>query len=535
MKNQKRGIFKRGILAAVTLVLAVFVALAGCSKSTGGASETASPSGSPSSATATPAAPLTIDWVNFPGSTTESNYVSQYFEKKFNIKLKQVYTTAYGDYKQKLQLRLSSGDIPDVMFVFDPGDLNKYASQGLLAEVPMDTITKYAPKTKAGLDKQAPQGWYYTNVNGKNYGLPTFYYTGQFHTKQMWRTDLLEKAGIKKIPQTIDEFTQAFAALKKIDVYGMSTGGNSFYKQFQTIFGAYGVMPTQWMLKDGKVVNGAVQPEAKEALAQLAEWYKAGYIDPEFVTGKDLDPKFISGKYAFYDNANVYSLDETNPNSFINLVKKADPNSKVEFGPLPKGPQGKTGGWAWGTAGNIWAFGKQLEKDPAKLQKALQIIDEIQNNEETWLALAWGEQGKHWDYNNPAQGADSGLKRLAPYNDPTKVQAEGLADISNGTTLWAAQPNIDMIGKYYGKKMQDLYKLYNNSISDIFGKSDILPSSGKYWGDLIKLKTDTYAAIVRGDKPVSYFDDFVKQWNEKGGSQLEKEANDLYNSMKGKK
>jgi len=47
---------------------------------------------------------------------------------------------------------------------------------------------------------------------------------------------------------------------------------------------------------------------------------------------------------------------------------------------------------------------------------------------------------------------------------------------------------------------------------------------------LIKLKTDTYAAIIRGDKPISVFDDFVKQWNDRGGSQLEKEANDLYTS-----
>ncbi|MDR6550869.1 extracellular solute-binding protein [Paenibacillus qinlingensis] len=528
MTNQKRVNWMKGS----TLLLAASLTLIGCTKEEPASQPTAASSAAPSTAAATPAQTLTFNWVNFPGVSTESNYASQYLEKKFNIKLNKVYTTAYADYKQKLQLQLSSGEIPDVMFVFDPGELNKYASQGLLAEVPKSLLEKYAPRTKANLDKQAPQGWYYSNVGGKNYGLTTFYFTGQFNAKQTWRTDLLKQAGITKVPETIDEFTAAFAALKKIGVYGMSTPGNSYYNQFHSIFGAYGVQPTQWMLKDGKVVNAAVQPEAKEALTKLVEWYKAGYIDPDFVTGQDLGPKFTQGKFAFNDNSNVSAVDESNPNSAISLLKKANPNGTIVFGPPPVGPQGKSGAWAWGTAGNIWAFGKQLEKSPEKLQKALQIIDEIQNNEEVWLALAWGEKGKHYDFNDPAAGVSAGLKRIGAFTDPSKLQAEGIPDLANGTTAWAAQPNIDIVAKYYNKNILDAFKTYNKPVNDIFGKSDSLPSSGKFWGDLIKLKTDTYAAIVRGDKPVSYFDDFVKQWNDKGGTQLEKEANELYASMK---
>ena len=75
----------------------------------------------------------------------------------------------------------------------------------------------------------------------------------------------------------------------------------------------------------------------------------------------------------------------------------------------------------------------------------------------------------------------------------------------------------------------------NQPVWDNFGKSDVLPSSGKYWGDLTKLKLDAYVQIVRGDKPVSYFDEFVKQWNDMGGAQLEKEANELYKSVQGGK
>lgn len=514
---------KAGAFLATALLGAA--ALSGC---TAGGNDPAPAAG----ANGQSGARLEIDWMNYPGAIAEQSYGQQYLESTFGIKLKKLYPIAYADFKQKQQIQLSSGEVPDVLFILDPGELSKYASQGLLAEVPLDLIAKHAPRTKANLDKQAPQGWYYTNVGGKNYGLPTFYFTGQFHAKQVWRTDLLTKAGVAKIPETLEEFTAAFAALKKIGVYGMSTTGQSYYNQFHTIFGAYGLMPTQWMLKDGKVVNAAVQPEAKEALTLLADWYKAGYIDPEFVTGKDLGPKFNAGKYAFMDSAHVTSTDEDNPNSIVSAVRKVNPEGKVAFGPLPKGPKGLSGGWAWGTAGNIWAFGKQLEKQPEKLAKALEMMDAMQNDENTWLALAWGEKGKHWDFKDAAKGVEGGLKRTPSYEDVTMLQKDGIVDLASGVTFWGAQPNIDIIAKYYGKSGLEKFQLYNRSIFDLFGKSDILPSSGKYWGDLLKLKTEAYAAIVRGDKPAAYFDEFVKQWNDKGGAQLEKEANELYQASK---
>ena len=40
-------------------------------------------------------------------------------------------------------------------------------------------------------------------------------------------------------------------------------------------------------MKDGKVEFACVQPEMKEALAKLREWYKEGLIDPEFITGEN--------------------------------------------------------------------------------------------------------------------------------------------------------------------------------------------------------------------------------------------------------
>ncbi|MCZ8518229.1 MULTISPECIES: type 2 periplasmic-binding domain-containing protein [Paenibacillus] len=513
--------WKTPTLAAI---LALSTVLTGCSQDNN-PGDKASPS-----TTGMANHPAEIKWMQYPAMVEEGSYGQKYMEDKFQVKLTG-YPQTWEESVQKQQLSIAGGDIPDVIFIKDPSTLFKFASQGLLAEVTLPDIQKNMPKTKAAMDSFAPQAWAYTRFQGKNYGLPTFYWTGQFTAKQLWRQDLLEKAGVTKVPETIGEFTQTFAALKKIGVYGMSTGGNSWYNTFHSVFGAYGVMPMQWMVKDGRVVNGATQPEAKEALAQLAEWYKAGYIDPDFITGADLLPKFIAGKYALNDSASIAWVDEANPSSPVSSIKQSHPDGKVIFGPPPTGPRGQQGAWAWGGGGNIWAFGKQLEKDPEKLSKILAMIETLQNDEQTFVDLAFGAQGKHWEYEDASLKFEGGMRTLSPYEDKAKKHAEGLSEYY-ATTLWGAQPVPDLYRKFVNKQQLANYQMYNFPVFDLFGKPDVLPSAGKYWADLQKLKVETYARIIMGEKPLSSFEDFVKKWNEAGGEVLEQEANDLYKQIK---
>ncbi|MDF2927226.1 MAG: extracellular solute-binding protein family 1 [Paenibacillaceae bacterium] len=519
--------FKAGTLAAV----AVAMALSGCSGN-GGSAESPAPGAASAAATAASSQPVEIKWMQYPAIFEKDSYGVKYMEEKFNVKLTH-YSVSWEEAVQKQQLQLATNDVPDVLFVNDPANLFKYVSQGLIAEVKLEDIAKYMPRYKKKMDEYAPQAWAYSNYQGKNYGFPTFYWSGRFNAKTIWRADLLEKAGVAKIPETIDEYTTAFEALKKIGVYGISTNGKSYSSAFHTIFGAYGVMPMQWMLKDGKVVNGAVQPEARAALEKLAQWYKAGYIEPDFATGADLGAKFIAGKYALFDSGNPSMLDEANPNSSYSSIKKLTPDGKLAVAPLPKGPEGKSGGWAWGGGGQIWAFGKQVEKDPAKMAKVMQIIEQIANDEQTFIDLSLGVQGKHWDYNDPALKNEGGIKTLDPYKDKAKKQAEGMSE-SFGVTLWSAQVNPDLFEKYTKKDTIELMKLYNAPLVDLFGKSDVLPSAGKYYADLQKLKVETYARIVMGEQPITYFDSFVKKWEEIGGGILEQEANEFYKNI-GKK
>ncbi|GGD80263.1 extracellular solute-binding protein [Paenibacillus nasutitermitis] len=516
-----RNVVKLTLIAMLTASVA-----AGCSQSNEKPGATAA-----NNSQSTSDKPIEISWM-VPQLTEENAYGQKLIEEKFTVKIKP-YLIAYADYPQKQQITLGGGEIPDVMLVLDPVSLQKYASQGLLAEVPVDTIAENMPKYKEALDKDAPQGWYYSLSDGKNYGVTTFYPSGRFNAKAEWRTDLLAKAGIDKIPATIDEMTAAFEALKKIGVYGLSSGapGNAWFALFKQIFPAYGTVPPQWMLKADVVVNGAIQPEAKEALTQLADWYQKGYIDPDFITGKEYREKFIAGKLAYYDYGGVLDLDETNESSMISLAKKTNPDAKIEFAPLPTGSGGQ-GDWAWGAAGNIIAFGKQLDKDPEKMKKVMEILEATTMSEEGFLELSLGKQGEHWDYKDAGQKQAGGIKLLAPHDNLDKRYGMGLGDgasFNPFTRQFAAE-----VADKWNPIIVEQSKQYNMPKVDLFGKPDVLPSAGKYWADLLKLKDETFMSIISGAKPVSYFDTFVKLWNEQGGEQLAKEANELYKQVNNK-
>ena len=60
------------------------------------------------------------------------------------------------------------------------------------------------------------------------------------------------------------------------------------------------------------------------------------------------------------------------------------------------------------------------------------------------------------------------------------------------------------------------------------GKPDVVPSSIKHLRDLRNLQMTVYAEIVRGERDLDYFDDFVAEWTERGGAEMTQEAREIY-------
>ncbi|WP_420110558.1 extracellular solute-binding protein [Pseudactinotalea sp.] len=468
-------------------------------------------------------------WSGRPMVLGDEPFVVAKAKELFDLDLTTV-SVAYDDYGTRLQSLLVGGDIPDLMWVANPDEVQKFAQQGVLGEVSRETIAEHAPTLSSAIDELWPQGWNYQFTHGANFGIPTYFSGGRWSSSSMWRGDLLDEAGITQTPTTIEEAESAFAALKEIGVIGMTSLGASDFAAFHTIFGSFGVMPTAWQMVDGRIINGAVRDEAREALELLSSWYAAGYIDPEFSTteGGAQAARLTSGEVAFMDYVAANARDESDPNSAVNVARSTNPDARLDAVRALEGSGGR-GAWSWGSAGNSYCFSADLAQDPGRVAAALEAFEAIYADTATSILFAAGEEGTHYELVDPDAGLEGGITYLGDYTDKARRDAEGFgpypyfgipqADVS--TFLHTPDPEL--------RAQQDA--VASDGIVDYFGKATSVPGAGASWANLTNLKVTAYTEFITGSRSLSDWDGFVAEWNANGGEQLQVAAQQLADEL----
>ncbi|WP_051620348.1 hypothetical protein [Paenibacillus sp. UNC451MF] len=525
--------------ALIASMMAV-TALAGCSGKTDGGTAKGneqSSSGSAQGGSVTPDAnkkfKISVALSSVVPVDKDGEMLKQYSEK-FNTDY-DVWNIESNKWDEILNLKFASGEIPDELFVKGFTGLQKYTKQDLLAEIPVDMIKKNAPSLyKEVNETTVPGGLKYGKIDGKLYGIPI---SNAVRNRKpiVWRGDWLKNVGIDKAPETLEEFEQAMYKFAnedpdkngKKDTYGLSQTG------MQAVYGAFGYIPEFWQEKDGKLVYASVQPEMKQALTMLSKWYKDKVLDPEFITGENqggyyaFSHAFFNGRIGFTSIGEYYTWKpilypgDSKSENYIEM-KKINPQATeaIVHGVPPKGPAGKMGVSAPNEVnGNFIGFGKQLEKDPEKMAKALQNLEAMNKTYEDYLNSIFGIKGKDWDYNKEngfpgfINGADAKtLSKAGVMMNPFEFKEY---------TIKRAQPRFD----WAEKNKYNVGGISNALLSP-------LASDGKYKEELKKIEQEAYISIITGDKPIAYFDEFVSKWKKSGGEQLEKEANEWYASLK---
>lgn len=515
---------------------------AGCAKSA--EKKPDSPSATQSTSKDDMSKKLTITWMGISLNPTaqEGTFPEKLLEEKFNVDIKPTFLDSEG-YKNKRPIMLASGQIPDFLYLMDPADVQQTVNSGAIIEVPYEKIKSIAPKYFEAVTKEAPDAWLNSYYNGKNWGVPNANPEGNNPKAAVWRMDWLKNVGINKVPETLDEMETAFDKFVnndpdkngKKDTYALSGDIKNFQMCFTEIFGAYGVLPFDWMKKDGKVAYGASLPETKKVLERLASWYKKGYIHPDFITddfSKTIKDKFQNGKVGYMVNFGLGDMNGQSANSMISVMKKLFPEVELAAAGQPKGPDGKAGTFAWGTGGHIMTFGKQVANEPEKEERILKIIETIQTDEALSLQLRVGDKGKQWDINpSPDDYTQYTIKQLAPYDDRKQSDAQAFRAYLLGPSFFAPIPGTWALNDKYetknSKTFKQTYQNSKNGLSDLFLKPDSLPSASKYYNDLRNKELLTFARIISGEKPISLLDDFLKEWSSQGGDTLLKEAEEL--------
>ncbi len=270
-------------------------------------------------------------------------------EPQTNVKVEWT-NIASADYQDKKNLLLASGDLPDAFWNtgFNDQDIATYGGNGTL--IPLEgLIDQYAPNLKKVFERRPEVKQAVTAPDGHIYTLPFAVEFGGigatpfFHViNKAW----LDKLGLK-MPTTLDELHDVLVAFKTKDPNGNGKADevpfsfifNWWCADIGDLFGAFG-MPDNLdhrIVRDGKVIFTAVQPEYKEAIAYFHKWVEEGLIDPEsfsqdskvyLAKGKTQDETL--GSYIWWEIEEVVGPDRAKDYALVPPL--AGPGGKVDVG-----------------------------------------------------------------------------------------------------------------------------------------------------------------------------------------------------------
>jgi len=372
-----------------------------------------------------------------------------------------------------------------------------------------------------------------TYVDGKNYGIPIMQPVTGSGFSDLWRVDMLEKAGITEIPTTIEEAEIAFEAIKNTD-FGQGAGKTYAFTwrgadqaaaMFFTFFSAYGTFPDRWMIEeDGTIVNGRMRDGAKDALAKLADWYAKGYIDPEFITTTNaiLKQKISTGSVAMIPGA-TWNRALPPSGEFLLDALSGDPDAVLLPGPALKGPDGQNG-YSYGSViSSAVAFGVHLEKDEDKLNRCIELVNFLMADTGENEYVRYGTKDVDWVVDEVTG------TRISLHTDPNE---EAQFNFNPAVPI----PPIPAFSKHYQNKLIPEYDKYSRDFtlqpevdynaSIIFFVDPEINSTATIDADPI-FNQGCFDIII-GARPVDDFDVLREQWYKSGGQELTDEYNRAY-------
>ena len=476
------------------------------------------------------------------GESIEDNRALQYIEDTLNMDITFEWVVPSDAYEDKLNLAIASGDIPDVMIV-DAQTLEQLAAADAIEDM-TPYIEKYANEdileNYAQTDGAALAA---ATIDGKVMGIPNVQPQADAPIMAFVRQDWLDKLGLEG-PKTVDDIeTLARAFIEQDpdgngadDTVGLTGTLNpvqipSNLHGFDAIFNAYGSFPTLFYRDDsGEIVYGSVQPETKEALARLAQWYQDGIIDPEFAT-KDTAK---ANELIASNQAGIMFGPWWIPWWPLNDSVTNDPNADWQ----PYLIQNNDGGYKFSMGGytNSYVVVKKGFSHPEAALKILNIQNDLSyglndapqyypNFNEIWNVLfpipflieqpyVVERMGREY------QDAVDGNLDPSTFSEAMKIEFEQIEtdmaaprqDVPSWSTRMARLDAALLLAEGYEEVRHDPVA------------ARMFPVDPN-WPSLEKMEDEAFLQIITGAQPVDYFDTFVQQWYDNGGTALLEKMN----------
>lgn len=226
-------------------------------------------------------------FLNFNNMPFDSNWqVWQEAAKRTNVSLKGTISLSNSNEEEAFNLRMSSGNLADIIGYVDASSLEKLGRDGGM--IPLnDLIKEHAPNIQKVLDEDARFRQTAYSLDGNIYQIPK---NQELKAAEFWwiRQDWLDKLNLKA-PTTVDELHDVLYAFRNED-----PNGNGLKDEIPLFDRAGWKQPDEYLYlwdtslefypRDGKMKYEPLEENFKTGVSNMIKWYQEGLIDPEIFT-----------------------------------------------------------------------------------------------------------------------------------------------------------------------------------------------------------------------------------------------------------
>ena len=422
---------------------------------------------------------------------------------------------------------IASGDYPDIInndFNTYPGGAEAAMQDGVIIDMD-EYVINYAPnyiKTMQTLDETTQKRAISDNGNIVRFFtmLQPPFLSGRVHSGIFIRKDLLEKYNLE-MPVTIDDYTKVYQTFKDNGIKipcGLMDIKDGVWKSYNPYASAFGVAFKDFYLKNGKVAYSRIQPEYKEFLTLMADWYKKGFISSDFPTTKknDLQKSFSAGTVGTFIHGNWLTT------SINKVGQQVNPDYYIVGAPYPRKNKNDTITLAsqMTSVDNRSSFISATCKHPIE---AVKFIDYL-FMEDTQVLTAWGYDKQYKDF--PASyetvnGARQWMPEVNKHPDYDFSTQRARYTLNPLQIMWMEDMEKTQYAPYPDKMETWEHWGFNTNQSSMIPTliTPTIDESREYSQIMQPIETYTDEMILKfimGEESLDKFDQFVKQVKELG-------------------